>query len=62
MKTKEEDSVEKRIVLLKSLSFRLKTPADAFDLSESAYKRRGVDLLYIPHSSVKIAKDFDESI
>lgn len=51
-----------RIANLKRLSFRLIIPIDSTNVHETAYKRRGIDLIYIPHSSVRVAKGFDDSI
>lgn len=63
MKTEEELNKEasERTAMLKKLSFRLKL-INEFNLEECAYKRRGVELTHIPHSSVKVAKDFDDTI
>lgn len=59
-----ENDVLKRQEELRQLKFRLLiTSIDSTSTEdESTYKRRGVDLKYIPHSSERIAKDFDQSI
>ena len=64
MKTNEDpnkDAVE-RVAMLKMLNFRFKTTIDDDIENVSAYRRRGIELIYIPHSSVKVAKGFDDTI
>ena len=64
MKTNEELDKEaiERITILKNMSFRFKTSIDDNNENQTAYKRRGIELIYIPHSSIKVAKDFDDTI
>ena len=64
MKTNEELNNEaiERIAMLKSTSFRFKTSIDDNNEKQTAYKRRGIELKYIPHSSIKVAKGFDDTI
>ncbi len=60
----EEKNDLKRIETLMQLSFRLLNPPNKFtsQRGESAYKRKGIVLKKIPHSSVRVAKDFDARI
>ncbi len=58
----QEQSME-RIRKLKTLSFIPKPPKDMkIQAEEPAYKRRGLELKHIPHSSEKTAKGFDDCI
>ena len=64
MKTKGEirNSSEDRVAILKQLSLRPFSSLDSSTVNESAYKRRGIELLHIPHSSFRLAKGFDPTI